>query len=52
MKANFGILPELAVPVKNKRDRYAAYVSRAESDLAESLRQLADPYLNSRPVSS
>ncbi|MGF1678831.1 MAG: methylenetetrahydrofolate--tRNA-(uracil(54)-C(5))-methyltransferase (FADH(2)-oxidizing) TrmFO [Candidatus Methylacidiphilales bacterium] len=28
MKANFGIMPELASPIKNKRLRYQAYVNR------------------------
>ncbi len=29
MKANFGILPELTSPRRNKRERYAAYAERA-----------------------
>ena len=33
MKANFGLLPSLDPPVRNKRERYAAYASRALSDL-------------------
>ena len=33
MKANFGILPPLSPPVRNKRARYQAYADRALSDL-------------------
>lgn len=33
MKANFGLLPSLEPPVRNKRDRYAAYSHRALTDL-------------------
>lgn len=33
MKANFGLLPGLEPPVRNKRERYAAYAQRALSDL-------------------
>ena len=33
MKANFGLLPSLEAPVRNKRDRYAAYSHRALADL-------------------
>lgn len=47
MKANFGILPELATPVKNKHDRYLAYVERARNDMQAALNGLADPYLQS-----
>ena len=40
MKANFGLMPPLAEPVRQKRPRYEAYVSRAlqslETALAES----------------
>ncbi|MBZ0306418.1 MAG: FADH(2)-oxidizing methylenetetrahydrofolate--tRNA-(uracil(54)-C(5))-methyltransferase TrmFO [Anaerolineae bacterium] len=35
MKANFGILPELATRTKDKRSRYAAYVERALDHLRE-----------------
>lgn len=45
MKANFGILPELPAPIKDKRARYAAYVERALADLKLSLASLSDPYL-------
>ncbi|MBE2182326.1 MAG: hypothetical protein IAE89_02765 [Anaerolineae bacterium] len=37
MKANFGIMPELAMPVKDKRLRYAAYASRALDSMRASL---------------
>lgn len=45
MKANFGIMPELPERVKNKRDRYGSYASRALDVLTDSLRALEDPYL-------
>lgn len=34
MKANFGLMPPLAQPVRNKRRRYEAYSQRALADLA------------------
>ena len=49
MKANFGILPELAQPIKNKRERYQAYSERALSDMDESITSLSEDYLN--PIS-
>ncbi|MEP6986458.1 MAG: methylenetetrahydrofolate--tRNA-(uracil(54)-C(5))-methyltransferase (FADH(2)-oxidizing) TrmFO [Chloroflexota bacterium] len=48
MKANFGIMPELENPVKNKRDRYVAYAERANHAMQESLVLLEDPYLQSK----
>lgn len=45
MKANFGILPELTPPVKNKRERYAAYAARALADLQASIAAMGDDYL-------
>jgi methylenetetrahydrofolate--tRNA-(uracil-5-)-methyltransferase len=33
MKANFGLLPPLHPPVRNKRKRYQAYVTRAMSEI-------------------
>jgi len=33
MKANFGLLPPLSPPVRNKRKRYRAYAARAMADL-------------------
>ena len=47
MKANFGILPELAAPIKDKRLRYGAYVERALVALRESVQVLGDPHLAS-----
>ena len=38
MKANFGILPPLDPPVKNKRSRYDAYAKRALEDLTSYLK--------------
>jgi methylenetetrahydrofolate--tRNA-(uracil-5-)-methyltransferase len=35
MKANFGLVPPLDPPVRNKRERYAAYAHRALSDLED-----------------
>jgi methylenetetrahydrofolate--tRNA-(uracil-5-)-methyltransferase len=35
MKANFGLMPPLVPPVRNKRERYAAYARRALDDLAQ-----------------
>ncbi len=37
MKANFGILPELPLKIKNKRERYAAYANRALQHLEQSI---------------
>lgn len=48
MKANFGILPPLESHVKDKRQRYAAYVARAQAALTAEIAALADPYLNAR----
>ncbi|WP_424097379.1 FADH(2)-oxidizing methylenetetrahydrofolate--tRNA-(uracil(54)-C(5))-methyltransferase TrmFO [Moorena producens] len=40
MPPNFGILPELAVRIKNKRERYGAYRDRALADLNDWLSRL------------
>ncbi|MCX6033290.1 MAG: methylenetetrahydrofolate--tRNA-(uracil(54)-C(5))-methyltransferase (FADH(2)-oxidizing) TrmFO [Chloroflexi bacterium] len=37
MKANFGLMPELDPPVRDKRKRHAAYADRALADLAAAL---------------
>lgn len=37
MKANFGLMPPLSPPVRNKRKRYQAYAARALADLETSL---------------
>lgn len=37
MKANFGIMPELVEPIKDKRLRYGAYASRALNSMRSSL---------------
>jgi methylenetetrahydrofolate--tRNA-(uracil-5-)-methyltransferase len=50
MKANFGILPDLATHIKDKRLRYVAYVERALHDLRASLTTLDDPYLTLIPA--
>jgi methylenetetrahydrofolate--tRNA-(uracil-5-)-methyltransferase len=46
MKANFGILPPLEIPIKNKVDRNYALVKRAQIDLSESIIRTADEYLS------
>lgn len=46
MKANFGILPDLAERVKVKRDRYQAYAERALSDLKAYIQTQNEAYLN------
>ncbi|MCB9451785.1 MAG: methylenetetrahydrofolate--tRNA-(uracil(54)-C(5))-methyltransferase (FADH(2)-oxidizing) TrmFO [Anaerolineaceae bacterium] len=46
MKANFGILPELVNPVKNKQERYRAYVERGIDHLRESILHVRDRYLS------
>lgn len=40
MKANFGLLPPLDEPMRNKRVRYQAYAARALNDLAAFLRRV------------
>jgi methylenetetrahydrofolate--tRNA-(uracil-5-)-methyltransferase len=41
MKANMGILPELADPVRNKRARYAAYADRAQANMKDYLERMS-----------
>ncbi len=45
MKANFGILPELDKSIKDKRQRYGAYVERALDDMKAAIEGLEDVYL-------
>lgn len=45
MKANFGILPELSQPIRDKRLRYNVYVERAVHDMQTSIASLNDVYL-------
>jgi methylenetetrahydrofolate--tRNA-(uracil-5-)-methyltransferase len=52
MKANFGIMPELSLKVKNKRDRYAAYANRALQDVEASIIALNDPIMQPIPLES
>jgi methylenetetrahydrofolate--tRNA-(uracil-5-)-methyltransferase len=52
MKANFGIVPELSLKVKNKRDRYAAYANRALQDVEASIIALNDPIMQPIPLES
>ncbi len=42
MKANFGILPPLSPPVRNKRERYRAYAERALAVLEDFLKRVQD----------
>ncbi len=51
MKANFGILPELPGRIKDKRQRYAAYVERALADMDAAIAGLQDPYLTPEVIS-
>lgn len=48
MKANFGILPELVNPPKDKALRKRMYVERAVNDLQESVQQLNDALLHEK----
>ena len=50
MKANYGLLPALSPPVRNKRARYQAYAQRALAAMAESLRALTDPLVPVHPA--
>ncbi len=43
MKANFGLLPPLDPPVRNKRERYGAYAARGRKRLAAFLEAQATP---------
>lgn len=45
MKANFGILPELEQHIRDKRQRYAAYVERAVTTMKQEISALEDNYL-------
>ncbi len=45
MKANFGILPPLEPHVRDKRQRYGAYVSRAVAAMTGEIATLDDAYL-------
>jgi methylenetetrahydrofolate--tRNA-(uracil-5-)-methyltransferase len=45
MKANFGLMPPLERPVRNKQARYQAYAERALRDLAVIIEQLPELHL-------
>ncbi len=45
MKANFGILPDLPEPIRNKRDRYIAYSQRAIESFKSYTGTLGEPHL-------
>ena len=49
MKANFGLMPELEAPLRDKRQRHAAYAARAQADLEAMLRAIGEPV--SAPIS-
>ncbi len=51
MKANFGILPELDKQIKDKRQRYGAYVERAIRDVKAAIEGLEDAYLTPESIS-
>lgn len=42
MHVNFGLVPALPVPVRGKRDRFAAYAERARSDMTTWIASRAD----------
>ncbi len=42
MKANFGLMPELEAPPRDKRKRHAAYAERALADLETTLRLICE----------
>jgi len=44
MKANFGLLPELGQPIRDKRRRYAVFAERAQSELDHWLRTELQDY--------
>jgi folate-dependent tRNA-U54 methylase TrmFO/GidA len=43
MKANFGLMPDLDAPPRDKRKRHAAYAARAQADLEVMLRTIDEP---------
>ncbi len=47
MKANLGILPPLALRIKNKRERRQAYAERARNAMWTALTELDDPVIRS-----
>ncbi len=51
MKANFGIIPPIDPPIKEKRVRYAAYVARALDAMKASISALDDAYLALETIS-
>ncbi len=42
MPANFGLLPELQIPIRNKKERYGAYRDRALKEIAKIKKRLID----------
>lgn len=48
MKANFGIIPPLEHKIKGRRERKQAYVRRALTAMAASIKTMNDPYLVDR----
>ncbi len=43
MKANFGLMPDLEAPLRDKRQRHAAYAARAQADLEAMLWAIDEP---------
>ncbi|MFQ3568078.1 MAG: methylenetetrahydrofolate--tRNA-(uracil(54)-C(5))-methyltransferase (FADH(2)-oxidizing) TrmFO [Aggregatilineales bacterium] len=52
MKSNFGLLPEITPPIRDKRARYMAYVERGLEAMRSSVAELHDPYLENALVPS
>ena len=50
MKANFGLLPPLEPPVRNKRARYQAYTQRALTDLEQFIERHLKPKVVQKDV--
>jgi len=50
MKANMGLLPEMATPVRGKFNRYAAYAERAQAEMQAYLRTMAFEALGSESI--
>ena len=49
MKANFGLMPDLEAPLRDKRQRHATYAARALADLETMLRAIGEPASASIP---
>jgi methylenetetrahydrofolate--tRNA-(uracil-5-)-methyltransferase len=45
MKANFGIMPDLATKIKSRQQRKQAYVTRALAAMQDSIAEMDEAYL-------